>query len=315
MSGGHGGHGGYGPLAELLAGGGVVVLSGAGLSTESGIPDYRGPSGVARRHTPMTYQTFVGDPVARRRYWARSHLGWRTIARAAPNAGHRAVAELQRRGLLTGVVTQNVDGLHQAAGARSVVELHGNLARVSCLGCGDSTPREELDRRLRAVNPRFTARYDTLNPDGDVELPDAVVDDFRIVDCASCPGGVLKPDVVFFGESVPPERVRACFDLVEQARLLLVLGSSLTVMSGRRFVVRAAKHDIPVVIVNQGPTRGDDYASLTVDAPLGVVLPELVRLLDRPLRRLVDEGATRTAVPAGPDTRTAGTGVTPVAAG
>ncbi|MFY1668701.1 NAD-dependent protein deacetylase [Plantactinospora sp. WMMB334] len=270
----------YAPLAHLLTGGQVVVLSGAGISTESGIPDYRGPSGALRRHTPMTYQTFVGDPLARRRYWARSHLGWRTIARATPNAGHRAVAELDRRGLLAGILTQNVDGLHQAGGAGSVIELHGSLARVICLGCGDITDREALDRRLRAANPRFAARSDALNPDGDVELPDAVVDDFRTVDCQACRGGMLKPDVVFFGESVPADRVRACFDLVERARLLLVLGSSLTVMSGRRFVIRAARLDIPVVIVNQGPTRGDDYAELTVDAPLGLVLPELVRLTD-----------------------------------
>ncbi|MBE1487420.1 NAD-dependent protein deacetylase [Plantactinospora soyae] len=269
----------YGPLADLLAGGDVVVLSGAGLSTESGIPDYRGPSGALRRHTPMTYQTFVSDAVARRRYWARSHLGWRTVTGATPNAGHRAVAELDRLGLLAGVLTQNVDGLHQAGGARSVVELHGSLARVTCLGCGGSTDREMLDHRLRAANPRFTARYDTVNPDGDVELPDEAVADFRTVDCQACPGGMLKPDVVFFGESVPADRVQTCFDLVERARLLLVLGSSLTVMSGRRFVVRAARLDIPVVIINQGPTRGDDYASLTVDAPLGVVLPELVRLV------------------------------------
>ncbi|WP_199736432.1 NAD-dependent protein deacetylase [Micromonospora sp. HM5-17] len=270
----------YAPLAELLAGGDVVVLSGAGLSTESGIPDYRGPNGALRRHTPMTYQTFVGDPAARRRYWARSHLGWRTIARAAPNAGHRAVADLDRRGLLAGVVTQNVDGLHQAAGTRSVIELHGNLARVVCLNCGDLTDRATLDRRLRAANPDFVAAYDTVNPDGDVDLPDAAVAGFRTVDCQACSGGILKPDVVFFGESVPPDRVRACFDLVERAQLLLVLGSSLTVMSGRRFVIRAAKRDIPVVIINQGPTRGDAYASLTVDAPLGQVLPELVRLVD-----------------------------------
>ncbi|GAB3807238.1 NAD-dependent protein deacetylase [Micromonospora zhanjiangensis] len=256
-------------LADLVAGGGVAVLSGAGLSTESGIPDYRGPSGVARRHTPMTYQTFTGDPVARRRYWARSHLGWRTIARAVPNAGHRAVADLAAEGLLTGVVTQNVDGLHQAAGARSVIELHGSLDRVICLDCGFRSPRAELDRRLRERNPWFEAQVTAVNPDGDVDLADERIDAFRTVDCAACDDGTLKPDVVFFGESVPPDRVRQCFAVVEAARLLLVLGSSLTVMSGRRFVLRAAKLDIPVAIINQGPTRGDDYATHTVDAPLG----------------------------------------------
>ncbi|WP_326645197.1 NAD-dependent protein deacetylase [Streptosporangium sp. NBC_01755] len=263
-------------LARLLAAGGVVVLSGAGISTESGIPDYRGPSGALTRHTPMTYQTFTGDPAARRRYWARSHIGWRAMTRAAPNSGHHAIAQLQRRGLVAGIVTQNVDGLHQAGGAQAVVELHGSLHHVVCLDCGDSSPREELDRRLTRANPRFAVRSAAINPDGDVELRDEEIDGFQLVGCRACDRGVLKPDVVFFGETVPPERVRECYSLVEGARLLLVLGSSLTVMSGRRFVLHAAKLGIPVAIVNQGPTRGDGYATLTVDAPLGTVLPELV---------------------------------------
>ncbi|MFB9238310.1 NAD-dependent protein deacetylase [Plantactinospora siamensis] len=271
----------FGALARQVAAGDVVVLSGAGLSTESGIPDYRGPSGAARRHTPMTYQVFTRDPVARRRYWARSHLGWRMIARATPNGGHRAVADLQRRGLLAGVITQNVDGLHQAGGARSVIELHGNLDRVVCLDCGARSGRAELDARLRAANPDFAARATAVNPDGDVDLPDTEIDRFRTVGCAGC-GGMLKPDVVFFGESVPPPRVAQCFDLVERAGLLLVLGSSLTVMSGRRFVIRAAKRDIPVAIINQGPTRGDDHATYTVDAPLGAALTTLLARLDPP---------------------------------
>ena len=265
-------------LSELVADGDVVVLSGAGLSTESGIPDYRGPTGAARRSTPMTYQEFTGDPAARRRYWARSHLGWRLVARATPNSGHRAVADLQRAGLLRGLITQNVDGLHQAGGARSVVELHGSLDRVVCLGCGTLSPRGELDRRLRAANPGFDARVTAVNPDGDVDLPAEAVDGFRTVDCALC-GGLLKPDVVFFGETVPADRVQHCFGLVEAAGLLLVLGSSLRVMSGYRFVLRAAKLGIPVAIVNQGATRGDAAAAVTVDAPLGHVLPTLARRL------------------------------------
>jgi NAD-dependent SIR2 family protein deacetylase len=179
---------------------------------------------------------------------------------------------------LAGVVTQNVDGLHQAAGALDVVELHGSLNQVVCLNCGDLLSREELDRRLQEANPEFDGRVTAVNPDGDVDLRDEDVDRFRIVDCQVCDGGMLKPDVVFFGESVPAERVGRCFDLVENGRMLLVLGSSLTVMSGRRFVLRAAKLGIPVAIVNQGPTRGDDYATLTIDAPLGVVLPELAHL-------------------------------------
>lgn len=262
-------------LAGLVSGGGVVVLSGAGLSTESGIPDYRGPSGVARRGAPMTYQVFTQDPLARRRYWARSHLGWSTIARAVPNAGHRAVARLQHAGLVDGVITQNVDGLHTEAGSGGVVELHGRLDEVVCLGCGAVGSRWELHRRLAEVNPGFEAHVAAVNPDGDVDLADAAVVGFRTVDCDRCGTGILKPDVVFFGESVPAARVSRCFALVESARLLLVLGSSLTVMSGRRFVLRAARLGIPVAIVNQGATRGDAYAAVTVDAPLGRLLPAL----------------------------------------
>ncbi|MGC4892780.1 NAD-dependent protein deacetylase [Micromonospora sp. DT31] len=262
-------------LVRLVGAGGVVVLSGAGLSTESGIPDYRGPSGVARRHTPMTYQTFVGDAAARRRYWARSHLGWRMISGAAPNDGHRAVARLQRAGLLGGIITQNVDGLHSAAGATGVVELHGRLAEVVCLDCGNTTGRDEVHRRLTEANPGFDARAARVNPDGDVELPDEAVAGFRTVDCGICGTGMVKPDVVFFGETVPAPRVARCFALVDGAGALLVLGSSLTVMSGRRFVLRAARRGIPVGIVNQGVTRGDGYASVRVDAPLGATLTAL----------------------------------------
>jgi NAD-dependent SIR2 family protein deacetylase len=262
-------------LVDLVADGDVVVLSGAGLSTESGIPDYRGETGRQRPATPMTYQTFVGSEAARRRYWARSHLGWRHVARAAPNDGHHAVAEFQRRGLLTGVITQNVDGLHQDAGARDVIELHGSLDRVVCLACGRRTPREELDERLRAANPGWDAEASAINPDGDAVLADDRVDAFRTVDCRDC-GGVLKPDVIFFGENVPRPRVEDCYALTERAGTLLVLGSSLTVMSGYRFVRRAAERSIPVAIVNQGATRGDADALLTLDAPLGTTLTALL---------------------------------------
>ena len=266
-------------LAEFLAPGGVAVLSGAGISTESGIPDYRGPTGALRRHTPMTYGLFVGDPVARHRYWARSFVGWRQIAQAAPNPGHRAVAALEAHGFLDGIVTQNVDGLHQAAGARHVVELHGGLDRVICRNCGAETSRSALDRRLREANPHWTAQVDEINPDGDAELPDEALDGFTMVDCAVCGGGPLKPDVVFFGENVPRERVERCLAMVEAARGLLVLGSSLTVMSGYRFLLRARDAGIPVAIVNQGPTRGDHLAALRLDAPLGQVLPATAGIL------------------------------------
>ncbi|GAA1864050.1 NAD-dependent protein deacetylase [Actinomadura bangladeshensis] len=267
-------------LADLVADGDVVVLSGAGLSTESGIPDYRGETGRRRRADPMTYQAFTGSEAARRRYWARSHLGWRHIAAARPNAGHRAVAELQRRGLLAGIITQNVDGLQQAAGADGVIELHGALDRVVCLGCGERTPRGRLDARLRAANPGFEARADAINPDGDAVIPDAVIDAFRVAGCERC-GGVLKPDVIFFGENVPPARVRECYALTEGAGALLVLGSSLTVLSGYRFVRHAARHGVPVAIVNRGATRGDEHALVTLDAPLGPALTALVDELGR----------------------------------
>jgi NAD-dependent SIR2 family protein deacetylase len=267
--------GSFGTLADVVAAGGVLILSGAGLSTESGIPDYRGPTGLARRATPMTYQTFTGSAEARRRYWARSYIGWRHIARAAPNQGHRAVAELGRLGLLAGIITQNVDGLHQAAGASGVTELHGSLHRVTCLSCGQRTPRTDLDRRLAEANAGWDEAAVLLNPDGDAVLEDAATETFRVVDCRAC-RGVLKPDVVFFGENVPPERARACYAMVERASSLVVLGSSLTVMSGLRYVRHAAKLDLPVVIVNQGSTRGDAHATATLDAPLGQVLTALV---------------------------------------
>jgi NAD-dependent SIR2 family protein deacetylase len=262
-------------LVDLVTDGGVVVLSGAGLSTESGIPDYRGETGRRRRAEPMTYQTFVGSAAARRRYWARSHLGWRHVTTAAPNAGHRAVAGLQRRGLVDGIITQNVDGLQQAAGACDVIELHGSLDRVICLGCGRRTPRQVLHERLRAANPGRQAKVTTINPDGDAVLADDEIEAFHVVDCLDC-GGLLKPDVVFFGENVPRARVDACYTLTEHAGMLLVLGSSLTVLSGFRFVRHAAKLAVPVAIINQGRTRGDEHALLAFDAPLGATLTALI---------------------------------------
>jgi NAD-dependent SIR2 family protein deacetylase len=266
----------FGILIEILQGGGAVVLSGAGLSTESGIPDYRGPSGLARRAQPMTYQAFTGSAAARQRYWARSHLGWRHVTGAAPNAGHHAVATFERQGLLRGIITQNVDGLHQGAGARDVTELHGSLHRVVCLSCWRRSSRLALDARLRAANPSWHERAAEVTPDGDVALEETA--GFVVVDCEDC-GGLLKPDVVFFGENVPRGRVSACYDLVSAASSLVVLGSSLTVMSGFRYVRHAASLGIPVVIVNQGATRGDALAVATVDAPLGPVLSAAMRSL------------------------------------
>ncbi|NKQ58841.1 NAD-dependent protein deacetylase [Amycolatopsis sp. K13G38] len=269
-------------VVDVLRQGRVAVLSGAGLSTESGIPDYRGVTGSLRRHTPMTYDEFVTSEDGRRRYWARSHVGWRTIARARPNSGHRAVAALRARGFVSGVITQNVDGLHQAAGTPDAVDLHGSLDRVICLGCRRTSPREHLDARLTAANPHFVATATQVNPDGDADLAAEIVRDFRLVDCTVCESGVLKPDVVFFGESVPKPRVEQCYRLVDESRALLVLGSSLAVMSGLRFVHRAAKAGKPVLIINQGITRGDPHATVRVDRPLGPALTELAATLSEP---------------------------------
>jgi NAD-dependent SIR2 family protein deacetylase len=263
-------------LRDLVHAGGVVVLSGAGMSTESGIPDYRGPTGALRRYAPMTYQAFVASPDARRRYWARSYLGWQQIAKARPNAGHRAVAKLQQRGRLGAIITQNVDGLHQAAGARDVIELHGGLDLVVCLTCGIRDTRVRLDERLRDANIEFVAHVARINPDGDADLADEDLDGFVPVGCGYCSSDLLKPDVVFFGENVPRPRVDACYALVENAAALLVLGSSLTVMSGLRFVRRAHALGIPVAIVNKGETRGDELASVKINESLGEVLSALV---------------------------------------
>jgi NAD-dependent SIR2 family protein deacetylase len=266
-------------LRELVAAGGVVVLSGAGISTESGIPDYRGPTGQLRARLPMTVREFTGSAEARRRYWARSYLGWRRIVRARPNTGHLAVAALQQRGAVMGIITQNVDGLHQSAGARDVIELHGGLDHVVCLDCGARSPRAYLHERLRAVNGELVAEIAQVKPDGDVELADELVASFVLVGCECCGSDLLKPDVVFFGENVPHARVARCFALVEQAASLLVLGSSLTVMSGLRFVHRAAGAGIPIAIVNEGNTRGDMYADVKLDRPLGETLARLVDAL------------------------------------
>ncbi|MFF8288938.1 NAD-dependent protein deacetylase [Streptomyces sp. NPDC016309] len=279
------------PAARALSDGGVLVLSGAGLSTESGIPDYRGEGGSLSRHTPMTYQDFTACAQARRRYWARSHLGWRTFGRARPNAGHRAVAAFERHGLLSGVITQNVDGLHQAAGSEGVVELHGSLERVVCLSCGAFSARRDLARRLEEANAGFDPVAAAINPDGDADLTDLQVGDFRVVSCAVC-GGILKPDVVFFGEAVPPERVEHCRVLVREAASLLVLGSSLTVMSGLRFVRQAAEAGTPVLIVNQDPTRGDRHAVTRLALPLGAALTSLAERHGIPL-----DGGTATRLP------------------
>jgi NAD-dependent SIR2 family protein deacetylase len=265
-------------VAELVSAGNVLALTGAGISTESGIPDYRGPDGE-RRVTPMQLSEFTGSSQARQRYWARSYVGWQRFNRARPNAGHEAVAALQQAGFVGPVITQNVDGLHQAAGATDVTELHGSLAKVVCLTCGDRTSRWDLDERMRVANPSFEVTSDEIRPDGDIVLNELDVSTFQTPLCLVCGRDTLKPEVVFFGESVPKPLVESCFQLTEAASAVLVLGSSLKVMSGYRFVRRAAAHGIPVAIITRGPTRGDAQATLQLDAPLGPTLTALVQRL------------------------------------
>ena len=266
-------------LAELMRGRRSVVLTGAGISTPSGIPDYRGPDSPGR--TPMTYQQFVSDPAFRRHYWARNHLGWRHMEAARPNAAHLLLADWERRGLVAGVITQNVDLLHLKAGSRRLVDLHGTYAVVTCLDCGLRQSRWALHEELDRLNPGFAERVATrgaieVAPDADAVLEDTA--DFRMVDCPRC-GGVLKPDIVYFGESVPAHRVLEANALVDGADLVVVVGSSLTVRSGYRFVRRAVTTDTPVAVINRGRTRAHGEATLTIDGDCVDVLTRVDRAL------------------------------------
>ncbi|WP_051022427.1 NAD-dependent protein deacetylase [Nocardia pneumoniae] len=274
-------------LVELLDGRRVVALTGAGISTDSGIPDYRGPSSPPRN--PMTYQQFVGDAAFRQRYWARNHVGWRRMDGSRPNPGHRALARLERMGVVTGLITQNVDLLHTKAGHRRVIDLHGTYARVRCLSCAALVSRMALADRLEAANPGFAEAASNgleVAPDADAVVTDT--ESFRMVDCERC-GGMLKPDIVYFGENVPKERVAAAYELVDAADALLVAGSSLTVMSGLRFVRHAVKRGRPVVIVNRGRTRGDELAALRLDAGCSDILPALAERLGEKRFRATDQ--------------------------
>ncbi|GAA2554815.1 hypothetical protein GCM10010409_32660 [Mycolicibacterium diernhoferi] len=253
-------------LVAALAGRRVAVLTGAGMSTDSGIPDYRGPDSPPSN--PMTITQFRSDPMFRQRYWARNHLGWRHMDRTAPNAGHRALARLEDAGVVSGLITQNVDLLHTKAGSKQVVNLHGTYAQVICLSCGYTMTREALADELEALNPGFAERAGHVGGIAVAPDADAVVEDttsFRYLDCPRC-AGMLKPDIVYFGESVPKERVQQAFSLVDAAEALLVAGSSLTVFSGYRFVRHAAGAGKPVAIINRGPTRGDALAGVKVEA-------------------------------------------------
>jgi NAD-dependent SIR2 family protein deacetylase len=267
---------------EVLAGHRLAVLTGAGISTDSGIPDYRGPDSPPR--TPMTFQQFIGDPAFRRHYWARNHVGWAHVHRAQPNAGHRALVAMEARGVVLGVITQNVDLLHEDAGSRSVIDLHGRYDRVVCLSCGTVVARAALARRLDELNPGFV---ESVGAVADIEIApdaDAVIETtahFVMASCEVC-GGVLKPDIVYFGENVPKERVQRAYAMVDDAGALLVAGSSLTVMSGLRFVRHAARSGKPVVVVNRGETRGDPLATVKVDVGTSEALTVLSHELPTP---------------------------------
>ena len=268
------------PMAQLVAlvrGKRLVVLSGAGCSTVSGIPDYGGLHSQTRS-SRIQYRAFVADPLARRRYWARSALGWSRVARAVPNAAHRAIAELEAAGIAHGVITQNVDGLHHRAGNNNVVELHGTLSRVRCMACSHLESRAALQEELLERNPFLKLWTAPAAPDGDAELDDEHVASVSVPDCDRC-GGLLKPDVVFFGENVPQERVDAAWQMYDQADVLLAAGTSLAVFSGYRFVLRAVKQGRPVAIVNDAETRGDADAAVVVQGRVEDVLPALAHSL------------------------------------
>lgn len=257
---------------EQLAGKSILVLTGAGVSTESGIPDYRG-EGKTERH-PMTFDVFMGTEAARARYWARSYVGWSVIANAKPNGSHFALAQAESLGRISHIITQNVDSLHQQAGSKKVTELHGRLDKVICMSCRSLIERLRMDSLIEIANPSIKKDLSVeFTPDGDAEIEATA--DFRIPPCPSC-GGILKPDVVFFGESVPTERVAATMDQLERCDALLVAGSSLTVNSGMRFARAANKAGKPIVIVNVGPTKADEFALAKIEAPTSIALEELL---------------------------------------
>jgi len=268
-----------GPLIESLWGRRVALLTGAGVSTESGIPDYRGPETRRRARNPIQGRTFRADPATRTRYWARSFVGWPRMQQARPNPAHHALARLQQDGRVTGLITQNVDGLHEAAGDGPVEALHGRMSEVVCLDCGAISQRADLQDRIAAANPGFLDPSGApMAPDGDADLVEAAIAGFRVPACVRC-GGILKPHVVFFGEGVPRDRVDRSFTAVDAAEVLLVVGSSLAVFSGFRFARHAARRGQPVVILNLGPTRADPLATLCIEARAGEVLPGVVDAL------------------------------------
>jgi NAD-dependent deacetylase sirtuin 4 len=265
-------------LVSLARGKAIVALTGAGLSTESGIPDYRSPEALAKPRRPIQGPDFVRSEAVRRRYWARATRGWEMIRSAQPNAGHFALAALERESLVTHVITQNVDRLHRKAGSQRVTELHGALAEVACLACGRLEDRDAFQVRLVALNPDIPREIVSFAPDGDADLPPSQVESFRIPACLHC-DGVLKPRVVFFGDNVPRPLVDEAFEATDGAGLLLVVGSSLAVFSGYRFLRRAVERKTPIAIVNRGPVRGEEHAALKIDAGTGATLVSLAQAL------------------------------------
>ncbi len=253
----------------------ILVLTGAGCSTNSGIPDYRDADGRWKRPQPMTYQAFMGSEATRRRYWARSLTGWRRFHAAKPNAAHRALARLEKLGKADHLLTQNVDRLHQAAGSQRVIDLHGRLDQVRCVGCGALWRRAEFQDELAGLNPSWLTVDATDAPDGDADIEGADFSAFVVPPCTHC-GGVLKPHVVFFGESVPRERVEAAYAHLDAADAMLVVGSSLMVYSGYRFAERAAAWGKPIAAVNLGRTRADALLALKVQAPCQAALAFLL---------------------------------------
>ncbi len=267
-------------LTTYIAEGAVVALTGAGVSTESGIPDYRSPTSRERAQVrgrrPIHGPELAQSESLRRRYWARAMVGWETFRLAQPGPAHHALARLEAAGLITGLITQNVDRLHQAAGTQRIVELHGALAEVACLSCSAIVTRDAHQARLREANPQWIDGPAPIAPDGDAELPDALVDPFIVPACVAC-GGILKPKVVFFGDNVAREVVDAAFGMLEGARTLLVCGTSLAVFSGYRFLRRAAENNVRIVIVNRGPVRGEEHAALKLEASTGEMLAAIAQ--------------------------------------
>ncbi len=263
-------------LANMLAASRrCVVLTGAGVSTESGIPDYRDHNGAWKRTPPMQYQEFIGSHAARQRYWARALIGWRQFRGVEPNRAHHALATLEHAGIVHTLITQNVDGLHQRAGSHQVIDLHGRIDLVECLSCKRTSPREHLQAQLAERNPDWTALHAEMAPDGDALLEHADFASFDLPHCEHCTGP-LKPAVVFFGENVPPQVVASAYDAVRSADLLLVAGSSLMVMSGHRFVREARALDIPIAVINIGRTRADGEVDIKIEAGCGAALQWLV---------------------------------------